>query len=463
MDGSEDGIHTGFFEHTQRSSVSSIGTRSLDVRVYFINDSSVALNVDGLTSMTSHELHRIVREALLLPEITQEAFSFWLLSPLLEVQLKPKHQPYKVCRQWQDLLFRFTECSEEDISQDEPSLQFRRNVFFPKRRELQIEDEQTLHLLYEEAKYNVLEGRYPCDIEDCEMLGGLSCRLELGPFDQDQHTASSLREKLDSFLPNYICKKRAGSFLAAFRPRSAKQTSHEHRLLATYKQVCDDDSCEVSEALKKHYREYLQKCHELPYYGCAFFVGSVDKPAQGFLQRSGRRPVTVAISMEGVYVIDIKEKHVLLGLQYQELSWDHTYPDEEDHILWLEFDGDNEGTPVNKLLKVYSKQAALMSGLIEFCIELNSAIEAPGQEATNASAVTPSPHARLSEKRAKLQRQSSVACNRLEHLSTIDYVDDGTEIKRVKPKRTASFFSRQTSHGNATYSEVQMSENLEQG
>lgn len=463
MDGSEGGFPPGFHEQTQRSSVSSIGTRSLDVLVYLINDTVVPLTLDGLTSMTSHEVHSIVRQALQLPEIAQDVFSLWLVSPLLEVQLKPKHQPYKVCRQWQELLFRFTECSEEDITQDEPALQFRRNVFFPKRRELQIEDEQTLRLLYEEAKYNVLEGRYPCDIEDCEKLGGLACRLELGPFDEGQHTVSALREKLGLFLPNYLCKKRMGGFLTAFKSRSGKPASHEQRLLATYKQVQEDEACGVSEALKKHYWEYLRKCHELPYYGCAFFVGSIDKPSQGFLQRAGRRPVSVAVSMEGVYVIDSKEKHVLLGLQYQELSWDHTYPDEEDHILWLEFDGDNEGTPVNKLLKIYSKQAALMSGLIEFCIELNSAMEAPGQETANASTVAPAAQSRAAERRSKLQRQCSAVCNRLQHLSTIDYVDDGTKIKRVKPKRAASFFSRQASHSNASYSEVQTSENLEHG
>ena len=36
-----------------------------------------------------------------------------------ELQLKPRHQPYKLCRQWQDLLYRFTEASAEDISQGE--------------------------------------------------------------------------------------------------------------------------------------------------------------------------------------------------------------------------------------------------------------------------------------------------------------------------------------------------------
>ena len=41
---------------------------------------------------------------------------------------------------------------------------------------------------------------------------------------------------------------------------------------------------------------------------CAFFAGEIDKPVQGILQRSGRKAVNVGISLEGVYVIDLKEK-----------------------------------------------------------------------------------------------------------------------------------------------------------
>lgn len=49
---------------------------------------------------------------------------------------------------------------------------------------------------------------------------------------------------------------------------------------------------------------------------------------------------------------------MLLGLRFNQLSWDHSYPEDEgdSHILWLEFDGEEDGTPVNKLLKIYSKQ-----------------------------------------------------------------------------------------------------------
>ena len=49
-------------------------------------------------------------------------------------------------------------------------------------------DPRILELLYEEAKFNILEGRYPCETSDYDMLAGLQARLELGAFDADIHT-----------------------------------------------------------------------------------------------------------------------------------------------------------------------------------------------------------------------------------------------------------------------------------
>ncbi|XP_053134620.1 FERM domain-containing protein 8 isoform X2 [Hemicordylus capensis] len=448
-------------EHSQRSSVSSTGHRTLDVLVYLVNDRVVRLAVEGLPSVTAHELHRLVRDALRLPECALEAFALWLASPLLEVQLKPKHQPYKVCRQWQELLFRFSSCSEDETLEDEPSLQFRRSVFFPKRKELQVQDEAVLQLLYEEAKYNLLEGRYPCDLADCQQLGALACRLDLGPYNPERHTAASLK---------------GPRLLSGLWRRGSRLPAYEQGLLQAFRALPEEEEqqggpCGEHTPLRTWGRAYLQKCHELPYYGCAFFSGEIDKPAQSFLQRSGRKAVLVAISLEGVYILDSKEKHVLLGLRFQELSWDHTFPDEEEHILWLEFDGESsEGTPVNKLLKVYSKQAELMSGLIEYCIELTAAAAAAAEGTVQEAAASGAPSSEAPPGSQvgrrlppRLQRQDSVLCSRVQHLSTIDYVEEGKEIRRVKPRRSASFFGRQLSSAPTSYSAVRAAESLEHG
>uniref|UniRef100_A0A8D0DLW1 FERM domain-containing protein 8 n=1 Tax=Salvator merianae TaxID=96440 RepID=A0A8D0DLW1_SALMN len=456
------GVPPAMGDRSQRSSVSSTGPRTQDVLVYLTDDTVVRLTVDNLPSIAAYELHRIILDTLCLPEYALEVFALWLVSPFLEVQLKPKHQPCKVWRQWQDLLFRFTNCSRDEIFEDEPSLQFRRNIFFSKRKEAQIQDEGVLRLLYKEAKYNILEGRYPCDLDDCEALGALVCRVNLGPYNPDEHTAVFLKERLGSFLPSHLCR-RGHKFLAALWKRGSQPPADEQGLLRAYRLLPEEGACEERLALRKLYLAYLQKCHELPYYGCAFFSGEIDKPAQGLLLRSGRKAVIVAISLEGVYIIDSKEKHILLGLRFQELSWDHTFPDEEEHILWLEFDGENEGTPVNKLLKVYSKQAELMSGLIEYCIELNAATEGTGPDPASHPSSS-EPHKPPSGKLPpRLQRQNSVLCSRIQHLSTIDYVEEGKEIKRVKPRRTTSFFGRQLSNAPTSYSAVRTTENMEQG
>ncbi|KAM9333092.1 FERM domain-containing protein 8 [Pholidichthys leucotaenia] len=456
---------------SQRGSVASSATlsRAQDVLVYLFGDSAVHLTVEGLGSITVHELGRSVRDALHIPESVQDAFAFWLCSPLLELQLKARHQPYKLCRQWQDLLYRFTEASEEDSSQDEPCLQYRRNVFYPKSKELQMEDEGVLRLLYEEARSNILTGRYPCDPEHWMGLGALSIAIDEGTsLDSQQFTAAVREKKLSSFLPAHVLMG-SGGLLSTLRGKASRHAELEQNLLEEYRKVMASAGSAPEPTQLLH--QYLSTCHALPYYGCAFFSGEIDKPAQGILHRGRRKAVNIGICLEGVYVMDVKEKHVLLGLRFSELSWDHSYPEEEGdpHILWLEFDGEEDGTPVNKLLKIYSKEAELMSGFIEFCVELKSAseggaaAETDGEVSLSQQPTGPDGSSKNGRggRRGRLQRQASVVCSRVHTLNTISYVDNGKEIKRLKPKRAASFFARQAS--TPAYSAVQVTESLEQG
>nr|XP_020456164.1 FERM domain-containing protein 8 [Monopterus albus]XP_020456166.1 FERM domain-containing protein 8 [Monopterus albus]XP_020456167.1 FERM domain-containing protein 8 [Monopterus albus] len=458
-------------DHSQRGSVASSATlsRAQEVLIYLFGDSAVHLTVEGLGSITVQELGRIAREALNIPESAQDVFAFWLCSPLLELQLKARHQPYKLCRQWLGPLYRFTEASEEDISQDEPFLQYRRNVFYPKSKELQIDDEGVLRLLYEEARSNILTGRYPCDPEHWANLGALSLALdERTDLDSQQFIATIREKKLSSFVPTHVAMG-TGGLLSTLRGKSSRQAGLEQNLLEEYRKISTSAGNPLESTQLLH--QYLNTCHTLPYYGCAFFFGEIDKPPQGILQRGRRKAVNIGICLEGVYVMDVKEKHVLLGLRFSELSWDHSYPEEERdcHILWLEFDGEEDGTPVNKLLKIYSKQAELMSGFIEFCVELKSACEGAAAAGTDGEvSLSQQPAAQDGSnkngrggRRGMLRRQSSVVCSRVHSLNTISYVDNGKEIKRLKPKRAASFFTRQASV--PTYSAVQVTESLEQG
>lgn len=55
----------------------------LDVVVYLVDDTPVPLAVESLPSVSAHELHRGLRDALQLPDVAADAFALWLISPLL--------------------------------------------------------------------------------------------------------------------------------------------------------------------------------------------------------------------------------------------------------------------------------------------------------------------------------------------------------------------------------------------
>ena len=76
------------------------------------------------------------------------------------------------------------------------------NIYYIKHF-LYYRDHKILELLYEEAKYNILTGRYPCEISDYIMLGGIQARLELGPYDMTVHTPSYFRTIMYRFLPEH--------------------------------------------------------------------------------------------------------------------------------------------------------------------------------------------------------------------------------------------------------------------
>lgn len=56
-----------------------------------------------------------------------------------------------------------------------------------------MEDEAVLRLLYDEARNNILSGRYPCDPEHCAVLGALSLALDEGPGLNDQQLTTTLK------------------------------------------------------------------------------------------------------------------------------------------------------------------------------------------------------------------------------------------------------------------------------
>ena len=208
----------------------------LDVCVYLMSAVAVQMEVEEGANATVTDLlsSLLEEEELALPRVTQDILSMWMVSPLLEVQLKPHHKPFFIRREWNHFLQRFSSAPQDHKAADEPILSLQRNVFCSKREEQGVKDHRVLELLYEEAKFNVLTGRYPCEISDYIMLGGIQARLELGPYDLGLHTPAFFRQNLERFLPEHAVRRSGG--LWSWLPWSANsKSSPEARLIEQFK------------------------------------------------------------------------------------------------------------------------------------------------------------------------------------------------------------------------------------
>ena len=130
-------------------------------------------------------------------------------------------------------------------------------------------------------------------------------------------------------------------------------------------------------------RKYLEFCWSLPYYGSAFFRGQIETPAKSLtsLVINQDTEVIIAINSLGLHVIDPTNvvRHnfysevvifnppcqvVLLGLKFEELSWDYAKPSQENNedclpCLFIQFCVIENGRRVSKILQVRTRILAL--------------------------------------------------------------------------------------------------------
>ncbi|PNF28256.1 FERM domain-containing protein 8 [Cryptotermes secundus] len=343
-----------------------IASKPLKMCVYLMSRVVLHMDLEDGVNITVQELVQSIlqEEEVGLPRVAANIFTLWMCSSLLEVQLKPHHKPYEICHKWRTLVSQYSAASESSIERDEPVLSFQRNVFFSRRDEEKIKDQKLLDLLYEEARYNILEGRYPCEVPHYIMLGAIQARIELGPYNPQVHTIQYFREHQCKFLPAHVTRS-TWSWL-----RISGKNSPEVRLLEQFKGIS------TNTPVRKLVRKYLEFCWSLPYYGGAFFQGQVEQPVRGLTSLITHQdiPVLVAINAQGVYIIDDIQCTLLLGLKYEELSWDFAKPSQEDNpdclpCLFLQFMVLENGTRVSKILQVFSKQAVMMDTLISGFVE----------------------------------------------------------------------------------------------
>ncbi|KAG8179001.1 hypothetical protein JTE90_014004 [Oedothorax gibbosus] len=337
-----------------------------DICILLMNKVVLCVESENPSQATVQELIELILQDdqdLSLPPSARDVFSLWLVSPMLELQLTSFQRPYHTRQQWLTLLLKYTSATTKHLDKDEPELFLRRNVFYDKQDEMRICDMKILELLYEEAKYNILKGRYPCEIQDCDVLAGIQARLELGPFNPQIHTAEFFRSKITDYLPDYACKNR-WSFLNV----SAKP-GPEHRLLDRYRNIS------ANTVRYKLLRKYMEFCWALPYYGSAMFHGQIEKPTKGLalLLDHFDKKVLIGINREGVHIIDPADHWLLLSMKFRNLSWDYAPFKSENPdclpCLFIQFKIPGQRARDTKLIQIFSHQANMMDKLITKFVE----------------------------------------------------------------------------------------------
>ncbi|XP_020282386.1 putative FERM domain-containing protein FRMD8P1 isoform X2 [Pseudomyrmex gracilis] len=303
---------------------------------------------------------------------TVPVFALWMCSSQLEVQLRPTHKPIELAAKWSYLVNKYSSYTEYS-DDEEPLLYFRRNIFLSRTEEEQIKDIKVLELLYAEAKHNVLQGRYACDGPGrYTSLGAMQARIELGPYNAQNHTLAFFRRHRGRFLPRHYASPSLLFGLGLGLGLIGGKEAPEAHLLEQYKRIpSGTHNGTVNVIPRKLMRKYLEFCWNLPCYGAAFFQGQIERPVRGLASWITNRDmqVLIAINTSGVYIVDDVQCSLLLGLKYSELSWEMAKPSDENNLdclpcLFLQFPVRENGTRVYKILQVFSRQAPMMDTLI---------------------------------------------------------------------------------------------------
>ncbi|XP_005100537.1 putative FERM domain-containing protein FRMD8P1 [Aplysia californica] len=367
-------------EHNELLALAANPEEAMNLVVFLRDRTGVHFSLEeAYLTRTDSLLHLVIHEQGL-PAEAHNVFSLWLVSPLMDIRLKKQHNPFDVVQKWDELCARYTDATNDEIHESEPVLMVQRDVFFRKEQEQHIQNEQILCLLYQEAKYNVVEGRYVLHSEDYHYLAGIQALIHLGSFDPQQHILADYRANLVQFYPEHMfCQSR----FAMFSLNSTQPPPCEELFMDAHRKASEElQHIASSDSVAQLYRKYLELLWTYPFYGGAFFSGIVEAkmpkwrrvllPSQDFR-------VNICINTDGITLFNKEKCEFLLYVPYSQLSW--RYQD-------LEWDGDSDppptlmlqflcneqcdeapGQPVTKLLQIYSREAKLMDALIETCVK----------------------------------------------------------------------------------------------
>ncbi|KAL6742691.1 hypothetical protein Aduo_015816 [Ancylostoma duodenale] len=242
------------------------------------NYAGIQFNIPGGRAATAEYIVELMgAEYGISSAIAKEAFSLWMISGLLEVQLKPHHKPYEMRRGWAEVLAKFAESEPESRKkEDEPVLYFRRNVQLSETREQQIVTfcSRALEMLLIDARSSLFLDRCPMTAERSAELAGLGFAMDDGGFDLKVHTVDWLRTHLEDQLPARMADVIRGPMLLGKALSGFNDL--EGRVVESWKKGSAILRANGVDEVRRHYLTKLRE--STPCYGAAFFRGLIERP-----------------------------------------------------------------------------------------------------------------------------------------------------------------------------------------
>jgi len=166
----------------------------------------------------------------------------------------------------------------------EPKFVFKKKVFLRDEDEFDTVDPVAKHLSYIQTVHSVIEGEYPCSIEDSIALAGLQTQVIYGAHNPANHVSGFFGQNLKNFVPK---------LLLPLKPAKEWETlifkNHVKRLGMS------------SEDAKS---EYLATVKQWPFYGTTYFKGCRT------ISKSKNIPPKLAlgINLDGIVLVSNKDK-----------------------------------------------------------------------------------------------------------------------------------------------------------
>eukprot|EP01137_Pigoraptor_chileana_P003017 Opistho-2@42620 len=316
--------------------------KRIAITVNLMNETEKEFFFDTGKRTTAYAVHTAVCDALQLKAESRNLFSLWIVGSRLQLQFKNYHEPFVVRTKWAELTQRYLGMDSEE----EPLIIFRRDALLTKAAERKLRDPLAVMLLYEEARYNVLEGNYPCTNEDAYYLAAIILQLQNGEYNPHIHTFQFLEERLLFVLPPHMLS-------------NLRATDWCDRIAKAYLKLQGKRDPEVL------HRLFLQYTWQWPFYGATFFYGELPPNTALILRDRMNTIVRVAVSAEGVTVINEGSNKILHSFVYDDIAWDLTET-EDAGMLVIEYGP--EASPQE--LQILSLQARLMDTIIERCVDI---------------------------------------------------------------------------------------------